>query len=63
MIHRHIKGGLSKHEVQHQQLSPDEEHALAKWIQCLLATGYAVYHSFLHALVEEIPKLRVTAND
>ena len=64
-IRRHMKGGLSKREAQHhrQQLSPDEEHALAKWVQCLSATGHAVHHSFLRELAEEIRKPRVTADD
>jgi len=60
-----LNGGLSKREAQQsrQQLSPDEEHALAKWVQRLSSTGHPVHHPFLHELAEEIRKLRVTADD
>jgi hypothetical protein len=60
-IRRHLYGGLSKREAQHsrQQLSPDEERALAKWVQHLASTGHPVHHSFLRELAEEIRKPRV----
>ena len=65
MIHHHMKGGLLKHEAQHHrwQLFPDDEHILAKWVQCLSATSYAVYHLFIHELEEEIWKPHITVND
>ena len=58
---RHLNRGLSKHNAQcnRQQLSPEEESALAKWVWCLSSTGYPVHHSFLRELVEEIQKLCV----
>jgi len=64
-IHRHLNGGLSKREAQQsrQQLSPDEEHALAKWVQRLSSTGHTVHHPFLRELAEEIRKPRVTVDD
>ena len=64
-IRRHLNGGLSKLEAQHsrQQLSPDEEHALAKWVQWLSSMGHPVHHPFLRELAEEIRKLHVTADE
>ena len=64
-IRQHLNGGLSKREAQHsrQQLSPDEEHALAKWVQRLSSTGHPVHHPFLRELAEEIQKPRVTADE
>ena len=54
-----------KCEAQHscRQLSPDEEHTLAKWVQCLSSTGHPVYHLFLHELAEEIWKPYVTMDE
>jgi len=59
-ISRRLNGGLSKHEAQHhrQYLSPEQEQALAKWVQHLASTGHPVHHSFLHKLAEEIHKPR-----
>jgi len=64
-IRRHLHGGLSKREAQHsrQQLSPDEERALAKWVQRLSSTGHPVHHPFLRELAEEIGKPRVMADE
>jgi len=64
-IQRHLNGGRSKREAQHshQQLSPDEERALAKWVQRLSSTGHPVHHPFLRELAEEIRKPRVTADE
>ena len=64
-IQRHLNGSRSKREAQHsrQQLSPDEEHTLAKWVQRLSSTGHPVHHPFLCELAEEIWKPRVTADE
>ena len=65
MIQRHLNGGCSKREAQYsrQQLSPDEERALAKWVQRLSSTGHPVHHPFLRELAEEIRKPHVTADE
>src|SRR2546423_1336408 len=57
-IGRHLHGGLSKREAQRsrQQFPPNEELALAKWVQHLSSIGHPVHHSFLHELAEEIRK-------
>jgi len=64
-IYRHLNGGLSKREAQchRQQLSPDEERALANWVQRLSSTGHPVHHLFLRELAEEIRKPRVMADE
>ena len=61
-IFRHMNGGKSKREVQQhrQQLSPDEEQTLAKWVLRLSSTGHPVHHSFLRELAEEIRKSLIT---
>jgi hypothetical protein len=60
-----LNGGLSKRKAQHshQQLSPDEEHSLGKWVQRLSSMGHPVHHPFLRELAEEIRKPRVIADD
>jgi hypothetical protein len=60
-IGQHLHGGLSKREAQQsrQQLSSNEELALAKWVQRLSSTGHPVLHSFLCKLAEEICRLHM----
>jgi len=64
-IQWHLNGGRSKREAQHsrQQLSPDEERALAKWVQHLSSTGHPLHHPFLYELAEEIRKPGVTIDE
>jgi hypothetical protein len=58
---RRFNGGLSRRDSQvyKQSLSPDEEVALTKWIECLSCTGNPVHHSFLRDLADEIRKPRL----
>jgi Tc5 transposase DNA-binding domain len=58
---RRYKGGLSRHEAQvnRQALSPEEEHALAKWVERLSCTGHPVHHPFICELADEIRKPRL----
>jgi Tc5 transposase DNA-binding domain len=60
LAHRY-KGGQSRHEpqVNHQALSPAEEYALTKWIECLSCTGHPVHHPFIRELADEIRKPRL----
>ena len=65
MIYHHIKRDISKCKAQYhrQQLSPDEEHTLAKWIWCLSVICHAIHHSFLCKVAEKIQKPHITTDD
>src|SRR5436190_19479323 len=45
-LQRRVDGSQTRREANHhrQQLSPDEEHALVKWVTYLSCTGHPVHH-------------------
>ena len=55
-LHRWLNGGKSRSEAQeaNQLLTPQEEKALAIWINTSTATGNPVQYEFIRAMAEKL---------
>jgi hypothetical protein len=63
-LHRRVKGGKSRSEAQEwrQNLTRQEEKALARWISMSAATGNLVRHPFIREVAEKLRETRVTSS-
>ena len=64
ILHWQLKGGKSRSEGKEnqQQLTPQEEKALAAWIGASTATGNPIQHDFIREMAEHLIKHRVGDN-
>ena len=63
MLRRRAKGGKSQCEAQEwqQELTRQEEKALAKWISMSSATGNPVRYPFIREMAEKLRETRVAS--
>jgi hypothetical protein len=63
-LHRRVKGGKSRREAQEwrQNLTNQEEKALARWISTSAATGNPVRHPFIREVAEKLRETRIASS-
>jgi hypothetical protein len=63
-LHRRVKGGKSRSEAQEwrQNLTKQEEKALARWISTSAATGNPVRHPFIREVAEKLRETRIASS-
>lgn len=63
-LHRRVKGGKSWREAQEwrQNLTKQEEKALARWISTSAATGNPVRHPFIREVAEKLRETRIASS-